>query len=97
MHFMIFANYNQGLAPQRPADAFAAYVRQRDRHPDVGLLHGGTTLDDDGGTVNGMLMVVEAPSLEAARAFVAESPFGQSGLLEDLAVRRWDWMTGRPG
>ena len=96
MHLMVFANYNEELMLQRPGDAFAAYVRDRDRHPDVNLLHGGTTRDDDGKAVNGMLMVVEAPSLDAVRAFVAESPFGQTGLLEDLAVRPWDWMTGRP-
>lgn len=97
MHFMVFANYNEELTPQRPRDDFAAYVRDRDRHPDVDLLHGGTTLDDDGETVNGLLLVVEAPSLGAARAFVAESPYGQAGLLADADVRPWNWMTGRPG
>ena len=97
MHFMVFANYNAKLVSQRPGDAFAAYMRDRDRHPDVDLLHGGTTLDDDGATVNGMLIVVQASSLEAVRAFVAESPFGRTGLLKDLVVRPWDWMTGRPG
>lgn len=96
MHFMVFANFKEEMVPQREKDAFAAYVRDRDRHPDVTLLHGGPTLDD-GETVNGMLLVVDAPSLDAVRAFVAESPFSQTGLLEDLAVRRWDWMTGRPG
>ena len=60
------------------------------------LLHGGTTLDDDGETVNGLLLVVEAPSLGAARAFVAESPYGRAGLLADADVRPWNWMTGRP-
>ena len=97
MHFMIFANFNKELMPQRPGDAFAAYVRELARHPDVNLLHGGPTQDDNG-EANGTLMVVEAPSIDAARAFVAESPFGQTrGLLEDLTVRSWDWMTGRPG
>ena len=97
MNFMVFANYNEELMQGRPRDAFANYARDRDRHPGVILLHGGTTLADDGETVNGMLMVVEATSLDAARAFVADSPFGQSGLLQGLTVRPWDWMTGRPG
>ena len=97
MHFMVFANFNEERTPQRPEDAFAAYVRDRDRHPDVKLLHGGPTRDDGGEAVNGMLMVVEAPSIDAVRAFVAESPFGQTGLLDALTVRPWEWMTGRPG
>ena len=97
MHFMVFANYNQDLMPQRPEDAFAAYLHDRGRHPDVTLQHGGTTLNDDGETVNGLLLVVEAPSIGAVRAFVAESPYGEAGLLAKADIRPWNWITGRPG
>lgn len=84
-------------ARERESDAFTAYLQDRGRHPDVLVHQGGPTLGDDGETVNGLLLVVEAPSLDAARAFVADSPYGQAGLLTECHVRPWSWLTGRPG
>lgn len=68
MYFVVFANYDEKQVQGRPKDDMAEYARDRDRHPGVTLLHGGTTLSDDGEAVDGMLMVVEADSLRAVRA-----------------------------
>ena len=59
--------------------------------------NGGPTLAEDGESIIGLLLTVEAPSREAVRAFMADSPFGRAGVIADLEVRQWDWMTGRPG
>lgn len=59
--------------------------------------HGGATLDDDAETAVGGLMIIEAPSLEVARSFVADSPLVQAGMLAESRVQPWDWLTSRPG
>ena len=99
MHFIVRAIYTEdtGRVRERPADAFAAYLHDSARHPDVIVHHGGPTLGDDGETADGLVLVVEAPSPGAVQAFVAGSPYGAAGLLAETRVRRWRWLTGRPG
>ena len=99
MHFVVRAIYTEdtGRVRERPADMFAAYLHDTARHPDVIVHHGGPTLGDDGETADGLVLVVEAPSPDAVRAFVAGSPYGAAGLLAETRVRRWSWLTGRPG
>ena len=78
-------------------EAFRAYLRSHPSHPDVVVHHAGPTLADDGESVVGLLLVVEAPSLEAAHAFLDDSPFAKAGVFAESHVREWDWTTGRPG
>ena len=75
MYFVVFATHREGMGQERLRlrDGFAAYLHDHPDHPDVIVHHGGPTLGDDGETVNGLLLAVEAPSLEAAGAFVALS------------------------
>ena len=99
MYFVVFATHREGTGQERLGlrDGFAAYLQNHPQHSDVTVHHGGPTLGDDGESVNGLLLAVEAPSLEAARAFVADSPYGQAGLFAESHVRQWNWLTGRPG
>ena len=99
MHFIVRAIYTEdtGRVRERPMDAFAAYVHDTARHPGVIVHHGGPTVGDDGETADGLVLVVEAPSADAVRAFVAGSPYGAAGLLAETRIRRWNWLTGRPG
>ena len=99
MYFVVFTTNREEMGQERLRlfDTFAAYLHDHPDHPDVIVHHGGPTLGDDGESVNGLLLAVEAPSLEAARAFVAGSPYGQAGLFADSQVRQWNWLTGRPG
>ena len=78
-------------------EAFQAYLRDHPAHPGVVVHHGGPTLADDGESVVGLLLVMEASSLDEARAFVADSPYAQADLFAECDVRAWDWTTGRPG
>ena len=99
MYFAVFVTHKEGTGQERLGlrDGFAAYLRDHASHPDVVVHHGGPTLGDDGESVNGLFLAVEAPSLEAARAFIADSPYGQANLFAESHVRPWDWLTGRPG
>ena len=99
MYFAIFATHKLEAIGRRNElfDEFRAYLRDHPDHPEVVVHHAGPTFADDGATVIGLLNVIEAPSLEAAQAFVANSPYAKAEIFADLHVRPWDWMTGRPG
>ena len=98
MYFVVFITHKEGAVQERGrlTDAFAAYLRDHADQPDVTVHHGGPTLGDDGESVNGLLLAIEAPSIDVARAFIARSPYGQAGLFADSHVRPWNWLTGRP-
>ena len=98
MYYAVFVTHKPDMSQTRSDlyDAFAAYLRDHPGHPDVTYHHGGPTLADNGEDVNGSLLVIQAPSIEAARAFVADSPYAKAGIFAESQVRRWDWTTGRP-
>ncbi|WP_019994797.1 YciI-like protein [Aureimonas ureilytica] len=45
---------------------------------------------------NGSLLVVEAESLEAARALADADPYAKAGLFASVTVRRWNWTVNNP-
>lgn len=77
--------------------AFIDYLRNHPEHPGVVVHNAGPTLADDSEAIVGLLLIVEAPSLEAARAFLADSPYGKADVFAETQARPWDWRTGRPG
>ena len=77
-------------------DTFRAYLRDHPGHSDVVVHHGGPTLAEDG-TPMGLLLVAEAPSVDAVRAFLNDCPYAEAGVIGECDVREWDWFTGRPG
>ena len=93
MYFAVWSTNRPGFEQARLnlLHRFAAYLRNQADHPDVTLHHAGPTLADDGGFVVGTLLVVEAPSLQAVREFVAASPFGKADLLAETSVRPLQW------
>lgn len=98
MYFVIFGSDKPGIGQQRrdALDDLASYLRDRPGHPDVTVHCAGPTLDE-AGAINGTLVIIEAPSLEAAQAFMADHPLQKMGLLDDVSVRQLDWKTGCPG
>lgn len=96
MYFVVWNTHAAGMEETRrdKSDAMKAYIHNDSR---VTLHQGGATLEDDGETVVGGVMILEAPSLDVARAFVADSPFGKAGLLAESRIRPVNWLTGRPG
>ena len=56
-----------------------------------GLLFAGPFTEEDGQTMNGSLIVVEAPSLGAARKIAAGDPFAKADLFAKVEIRPWLW------
>ncbi|MCY4128197.1 MAG: YciI family protein [Gammaproteobacteria bacterium] len=77
-------------------DTYRSYLKNHPDHPDITVHHAGPTLGDDGESITGLVVVLEAPSLAEARSFLADSPYAKAGVFAECEVREWDWLTGRP-
>lgn len=60
------------------------------------LKFAGPFTAEDGETMNGSLIVVEAPSLQAAQDIAAGDPFAKAGLFASVEIRPWLWSLGKP-
>lgn len=54
------------------------------------ILAAGSLRTDDGLTPNGSLLIVEAPTREAARALIDADPATQAGLRGTITIRYWN-------
>ena len=99
MYVVAFVTHKPGRveAGSEIQGAFIDYLRHHPDHPDVVVPNAGPTLSDDSESIVGLLVIAEAPSLDAARAFLADSPYGKADIFADVQVRPWEWRTGRPG
>jgi uncharacterized protein YciI len=68
----------------------------RGEHEMVRLLMSGATLQADGQTMNGSLVIVEANSLQDVETFAQADPYRHAGLFERWEIRPWDWTYGNP-
>jgi len=55
------------------------------------LVFAGPFTEEDGQTMNGSLIVVEADSLRDARAIADGDPFAKAGLFASVEIRPWLW------
>ena len=55
------------------------------------LLFAGPFTEEDGQTMNGSLVVIEANSLRDARAIAEGDPFAKAGLFASVEIRPWLW------
>ena len=60
------------------------------------LVFAGPFTEPDGVTMNGSLVVIEAPTLEAARRIAAGDPFAKAGLFASVEIRAWLWTINAP-
>ena len=99
MYFVVFVTHKPEAENRRSElqDSFRGYLLDHPDHPEVVVHHGGPTLDDDAENVVGLLLILEAPSVDAARDFLQDSPYGQADIFAESSIRPWDWFTGRPG
>ena len=51
---------------------------------------------DEAGQMNGSLVIVDAPDLEAAKAMSAADPYAKAGLFESVQIRPWNWTFNKP-
>mgnify|MGYP001347078116 CR=1 FL=1 len=69
-----------------------AYIESRKSEVKIA----GPFVSEDGKTMLGSLIVIEAADLAAARAFSAQDPYTQAGLFANVDVRPWRWTMGAP-
>lgn len=55
---------------------------------------GGALLSDDESKALGSLLIIEANSLEDARAIAANDPYAQAGVFESVEIRPWRQAVG---
>jgi uncharacterized protein YciI len=60
------------------------------------LVFAGPFTQEDGATMNGSLVVIEASSLDAARKIAAGDPFAKVGLFVSVDIRPWLWTINAP-
>jgi uncharacterized protein YciI len=60
------------------------------------LVLAGPFTNDDGETMDGSLIVVEAPSREAAKEIADGDPFAKAGLFASVEIRPWLWTVNKP-
>jgi len=53
---------------------------------------GGPMLAEDGQTPVGSMLVIEAETLEAAKALFAVDPYALAGLWQSTSVRPFNWL-----
>ena len=97
MYYAVWATDSLGSlgAREQVRDAHRARLRDPGSHP-VKVLHGGPTLGETDGTMNGSLLIIEAESIEAVRRFVAEDPYSLAQVYASVEIRPWQWGLGRP-
>jgi uncharacterized protein len=60
------------------------------------LVFAGPFTAEDGMTMNGSLVVVEAATLDAARKIAAGDPFAKAGVFASVDIRPWLWTINNP-
>ena len=60
------------------------------------LVLAGPFSEEDGTSMNGSLIVVEAASLEDARKLFDGDPFAKAGIFASVEIRPWLWSINRP-
>jgi uncharacterized protein YciI len=60
------------------------------------LVLAGPFTEEDGTSMNGSLIVVEAASLEDARKIIDGDPFAKAGIFANVEIRPWLWSINRP-
>lgn len=59
------------------------------------VVFAGAFLGGDG-NAEGSLVVLEADSLEEAKALASQDPFVKEGVFASYTVRRWNWAINNP-
>lgn len=56
----------------------------------------GPFFDEAGTAMTGSVVVVEAETLDEAKATFAADPYARAGLFAQVEVRPWRWVVGAP-
>ena len=56
----------------------------------------GPFTSEDGATMQGSMLILDLPDIDAARTFAAADPYAQAGLFSSVDIRPWKWTVGAP-
>ena len=93
-HFMILTKDG----PDGPAirkQVRQAHLQWLEKDSDISVVFAGPWLADTD-VMRGSLLIVKAPSREALDKWIAEDPYAKAGLPEDIDVRPFKLVIGRP-
>ena len=65
-------------------DAHIAYLK------DTGVVQQAGPFLSNTGEMNGSLIVLDVPDMEAAQAWAAGDPYGKAGLFDSVTLRQWN-------
>ncbi|MBJ7437799.1 MAG: YciI family protein [Sphingopyxis sp.] len=94
MYFVIYAldRPDAGDLREKTRPAHREYLHGSDLP--VRLRLAGPLLADDGATMIGSLIIVEADDSASVEAFSAADPYRLAGLVGSVTIRPWNWTTG---
>ena len=88
--YVVWATDRAGSLQERLRVRESHRMRLRDPSPHgVTVVLAGPTLHGAGESMNGTMLVVEAASLEAVRAFIADDPYTIHGVYASVEIRPW--------
>lgn len=88
------------ICKDKPGEGLARRVETRPDHlaylSSLGdkVRIGGAFLSDDGKEPRGSVIVIEADSLDEARAMAAADPFAKAGVFESVEIHPWRQAAG---
>jgi uncharacterized protein YciI len=87
MLYVIHALDQDGALPRRLAayDAHRAYLSEADGK-DVKIVMSGPLVAEDGETMKGSFLLVDAPDYASAEAFNRADPFHQAGIWREVTI-----------
>ncbi|WP_237155180.1 YciI family protein [Oryzibacter oryziterrae] len=56
----------------------------------------GPYISIDGTAMLGSMLIIEAESVEAVEAILAQDPYAKAGLFEAVSIKPWKWVIGAP-
>jgi uncharacterized protein len=96
MHFLITGLDRPGCEELRRELRPSHLEYLHGSHAGLTVALAGPLLADDGTTMIGSLIVVDAPDQEVVATFSLHDPFNNAGLFETTTIRRWKWTFGNP-
>lgn len=94
MHFVVICLDKPDALETRLANraAHLDYLRKNEQS----IRTCGPLLADDGETMIGSMLIIDAPNRATVDAILAEDPYKQAKLFSSVEVRPWRWVIGTP-
>jgi len=94
MYFAISCTDKPGSLGVR-MEARPAHIEYLQAHAQA-IRMAGPILGDDGETMIGSLIILEADGRADAETFAAADPYAKAELFESVDIRQWKWTIGNP-